>query len=377
MGLVRRLAARESLSSDPASWQVLNNARVRVDCAALASNYRFFADRSEKACAAVVKANAYGMGVEYAVPVFERAGCRVFAVATVEEGIAVRALTAGARILLLGGVDQRSASVAEQHRLEPVLNHPGQAAAWHPYRHLPAVVHIDTGMERLGFTPAQLADVAWQDYRLSLVMTHLASADQPEDPLNALQLERFDRARATLPALPVSIANSAGCLLPAAWHGDLTRPGIGLYGGHPQNRIEQNPLQPVVSFEARVVQIREISRGTGVGYGGTWQAPHDARIAVLGAGYADGLPRLLGNRGQASFAGRRVPIVGRLSMDMLHLDVTALGPEAPRLGDWVQLLGADIGVDEVAQWSQTIGLEILCDLGRRPVWRYERFEGPG
>jgi len=175
-----------------------------------------------------------------------------------------------------------------------------------------------------------------------------------------------------LPPRPTSIANSAGCLLGDDFHGDLARPGIGLYGGHPRNQVADNPMAGAVSVEGRLVAVREVAAHTPVGYGGSYVAPVDKTLGVVGIGYADGLPRLLSNRGEACIAGRRVPIVGRLSMDLVHLDISALMalPKSPRVGDWVQFVGADIGVDEVAQWAGTIGLEILSGLGRRPTWEY-------
>jgi len=191
--------------------------------------------------------------------------------------------------------------------------------------------------------------------------------------MNALQLERFQQVAKQFPGVSTSIANSAGCLLPVSWHGDLTRPGIGLYGGHPQNRVPENPLEPVVHLEGQVVARRTVSKGTPVGYGGTFVASRTTDIAVVGLGYADGLPRSLSNKGEVSWRGTRLPIIGRVSMDLTHIDVTDLeqaSSPAPAPGDWVQFLGGDIGVDEVAQWADTIGLEILCGLGRRPQWHY-------
>jgi len=244
---------------------------------------------------------------------------------------------------------------------------------WWPWRDQAATLHIDTGMERLGFLPADLTAIDWSAYRLTMVMTHLACADTPENALNELQLERFIAARNQLPdpGLTTSIANSAGCLLPSRWHGDLSRPGIGLYGGHPQNRVADNPVHAVVHLTGQVVQRRSIEPGTSIGYGGSFVAQRRSEIAVVGLGYADGLPRMLSNTGAVSIAGQRAPIVGRVSMDVVHVDVSDLN-EPPVPGDWVEFMGADIGVDEVAQWAGTIGLEVLCGLGQRPHWNYQR-----
>jgi len=347
-----------------------NSSRITVDLGALAQNYRYLSNRSKGDCAGVVKASGYGLGLLPVARTLAAAGCGVFFVATLAEALQLRECLPAVRTLLLGGfIDARSARDVAAAGIEPVLNSPAQARLWKPFAAQPAVLHVDTGMQRLGFTPAELATIDWSAYRLSLFMTHLACADQPDHPANARQLTAFTKLAQRFAALPQSIANSAGCLLPPDWHGDLTRPGIGLYGGHPQNRVAGNPLRGVVRLEGQVLARRTVSAGTAVGYGGSFVPVRDTELAVVGLGYADGLPRLLSSKGAASFRGRRAPIAGRVSMDLTHLDVTDL-PVAPEVGDWVEFMGADIGVDEVAQWADTIGLEILCGLGQRPDWRY-------
>ena len=360
----------------------LNSARVRVDLRALAGNYRKLRDRTAGACAGVVKANGYGLGVEVVAETLAATGCSVFCVATLAEALQLQTFFATAatrpansispmpRIVLLGGVNSAAAAeAAAAAGIEPVLNSVEQAEHWWPWRGRPATLHIDTGMERLGVLPDELGSIDWSAYRLAMLMTHLACADTPEHPLNELQLERFATALKQLPALPTSIANSAGCLLPRRWHGDLSRPGIGLYGGHPQNRVAGNPLQAVVHMEGQIVQRRAIPSGTSIGYGASYVAQRPTEIAVVGLGYADGLPRVLSNVGEVGIAGQRAPIVGRVSMDVVHVDVTDLNLP-PLVGDWVEFMGADISVDEVAQWAETIGLEVLCGLGQRPQWEY-------
>lgn len=369
---------------------LLNTARVRVDLQALAGNYRQLRDRSAGTCAGVVKANGYGLGVEAVAKTLAATGCRVFCVATLAEALQLQNFFATAaptlssqdnsgqanslpqvpRILLLGGVNSAAAAeAAAVAGIEPVLNSAQQAELWWPWREQPATLHIDTGMERLGMLPGELGSIDWSAYRLAMLMTHLACADTPGHALNELQLERFGTALEQLPDLPTSIANSAGCLLPERWHGDLSRPGIGLYGGHPQNRVVGNPLQAVVHMEGQIVQRRSVQPGTSIGYGASYVAQRATEIAVVGLGYADGLPRVLSNVGKVSIAGQRAPIVGRVSMDVVHVDVTDLDLP-PVVGDWVEFMGADIGVDEVAQWAETIGLEVLCGLGQRPQWEY-------
>ena len=319
----------------------------------------------------MVKANAYGLGLAPVIRTLQAEGCDTFFVAVLSEALELRRLCPTARVLLLSGpTDSASAAAIANARVEPVLNQRAHRELWRPYQHLPAVLHLDTGMQRLGFAPEELQPQDWQAFKLSLFMTHLACADAPEHPANQQQLHLFRQTHERFSQLPTSIANSAGCLLPEDWHGDLTRPGIGLYGGHPQNRITDNPMRPVVSMHGQVVQRRQVATGTPVGYGGSFVAPVATELALVGLGYADGLPRVLSNNGEVSINGLRAPIVGRISMDLVHVDVTDL-PTPPEVGDWVEFLGADIGVDEVAQWAGTIGLEVLCGLGARPTWTYE------
>ena len=303
-------------------------------------------------------------------------GCRDVFVATLSEALQVRDLFSDLRIVALSGlVDAAAARAAVDADIEPVINSAEQAQLWAPHADRPMTLHVDTGMQRLGLPLDELGLVDWSTFTLATLMTHLACADVPDHPLNALQLERFEQAASQFPGVTTSIANSAGCLLPEAWHGELTRPGIGLYGGHPQNRVPENPLKAVVHMDGQVVARREVSAGTPVGYGGTFVASRLTQIAVVGLGYADGLPRSLSSVGEVSWLGRRLPIIGRISMDLVHVDITDLdhsGGAVPELGDWVQFLGDDIGVDEVAQWADTIGLEILCGLGHRPQWQYLR-----
>jgi len=350
------------------------SSRVVVDLAALASNYRYLSARSKKHCAGVVKANAYGLGLAPVIKTLVAEGCREVFVATLPEALQVRELFADLRIIALSGLaDAGAAKAAVDANIEPVINSAEQAQLWAPHAQRPITLHVDTGMQRLGLPLEELTAVDWSAFSLATLMTHLACADVPEHPMNALQLARFEQVASQFPGVERSIANSAGCLLPEAFHGDLTRPGIGLYGGHPQNRVPDNPLAAVVHLDGQVVARRQVSAGTPVGYGGTFVTQRPTQIAVVGLGYADGLPRSLSSTGQVSWLGQRLPIVGRVSMDLVHIDVTDLehsGTASPGVGEWVQFLGNDIGVDEVAQWADTIGLEILCGLGRRPRWHY-------
>lgn len=206
--------------------------------------------------------------------------------------------------------------------------------------------------------------------RITLLVTHLACADEPDHPMNRQQLTRLNSLRAVFPGVPVSIGNSAGVLQGSEFAGDLARPGIGLYGGNPFRR-QPNPMSPVATLEGRILQLRQVAAGDTIGYGATFTAAAAMEVAVVGLGYGDGLPRLLSNRGEAALRGRRCAIVGRVSMDLTVIDVTGLGA---RLDDWVEFFGTTVSVDEVAAWADTIAYEVLTGIGPRPV---RQFVHPG
>lgn len=346
---------------------------LRIDLDALARNYALLRARAAPAeCAAVVKADAYGLGVAPVVRRLLREGCRRFFVATLAEAREVRALAPDAEIAVFEGAVNGAAEALAALRLRPVLNSLEQVQRWRGRGR--ALLHIDTGMNRLGLSAAEVAELAthreWLDgTTLDFVMTHLACADEPEHPQNNAQLELFDALRRRLPAAPTSIGNSAGTLTSAAHRGDLVRPGIGLYGGNPFSD-RANPMVPVVTLVGRILQVREIDEPQTVGYGATYLATPPARLAVVGVGYADGYPRSLGNRAAAAIDGERVPVVGRVSMDLICVDIGRLPREAARVGDEVELIGPAVSVDEVAQAADTLSYEVLTGLGRRLAREY-------
>ncbi len=336
------------------------SARLRINRGALAANYRLFSASATGACGAVVKADGYGLGATLVASIFASLGCRHFFVATLAEGVALRRSQTEATIYVLEGARPDTAGALAESRLTPVINHQEQLAAWAPHRELGIAVHVDTGMNRLGF-PETVARATFDGYRPMLLLTHLACADEPEHPLNNMQLRRFERLASQLSGLASSIGNSAGTLLGQRFQGDLARPGIGLYGGNPwSNRA--NPTQPVATLEAPVLQIRTVQPGESVGYGATWRSDRPGRLAVLGIGYADGLPRALSNRGEAAVAGGRCPIVGRISMDLTTIDVTDC---VVQTGDWAELFGAQLPIDTVANRAQTITYELLTGISPR------------
>lgn len=331
-------------------------------------------------CAAVLKADAYGLG---ALPVARKlaaTGCRVFFVAHIDEGIAIRKVLPGdCEVIVLHGAPPGGERVLREENLVPVLNSMQQLQAWRRLaqdgqRRLPALLHIDTGMARTGLSAqdvARLADTpgAWNGIDLRYVMSHLVAAEDQESPLNTAQRNEFERLRALLPAARGSLANSSGIFLGGDFHYDLARPGAALYGVAPV-KGQPNPMLPVVRLQAKVIQVRDIAAGTPVGYGATWTATRPTRIATISAGYADGLLRSLSSRGVAYWQGQALPVVGIVSMDTITLDASALPRNALQPGDPVDLLNEQQSVDVLAAQANTIGYEILTSLGNRYCRRY-------
>jgi alanine racemase len=357
---------------------------LTIDLGALVANWRAMAALAAPAeCAAVVKADAYGIGIEEAVPALSAAGCRTFFVALPEEGVRVRAALADpsqeAAIYVLDGFLPAWAEAFRAARLRPVQNTPASVAAWARLGGgAPSAIHVDTGMNRLGLSLDEAAEVAQRPALLAaaapvLLISHLACAEEPENPANAAQRARFRAARAWFPALPASLANSAGIALGADYRFDMARAGIALYGaafskGSP-------PLSPVATARARILQIRAGRAGETVGYGGAGELARDTRLAVVAAGYADGYHRAAGPRSgragaEAMVRGRRARLVGRVSMDLLVVDVSGIDGVAE--GDWVELFGANMPIDEVAAAAGTIGYELLTGLSRRATRVYLR-----
>lgn len=358
--------------SAPVSSQL---GRLRIDLGALCANFRRLAATAAPArCAAVVKADAYGLGAAPVVSALARASCRDFFVAHLEEALALRGMIGAEGVLyVLNGVARGAEAVCADAGIIPVLSSVEQCRAWQAFAQTrggaaPAALQIDTGMSRLGLDLQSAAELA-QDAGflaaapLRLLMTHLACADTPAHPANAAQLAAFAQARALFPQTPASIANSGGIFLGAAFQGDLVRPGVALYGAAPSS--EAMPLQRVVTLDAPVLQIRTIPAGAGVGYGLDYAASAPRRIATLGIGYADGWPRHLGGRGAAWRGGVRLPMIGRVSMDSMSVDVSALAPDTLAEGDLVELIGPSQSLEDVAREAGAIAYEILTRLGAR------------
>ena len=340
-----------------------------IDLGAIVANWRELARQAAPAlCAAVVKANGYGLGAEPVARALAAAGCRLFFVATLDEGIALRAALGGMpEIGVFNGPLPGTAAEFVAHGLVPVLNEPGQIEEWRKgCGRRPAVLHVDTGMARLGLDAREFAaltadkpPIPWR-----AVMSHLACADAPDHVMNERQRARFAAAAARLPGTPASLAASSGIFLGPPYHFDIVRPGAALYGVNPRPG-RPNPVRPVVRLSAKILQIRQIDRGESVGYGAAHVMTAPGRVAVVALGYADGWLRSLSHRGCGYLAGKRVPLLGRVSMDLVTFDVSAVPAAAARPGMTIELLGGTYGVDDAAADAGTIGYEILTALGPR------------
>ena len=354
---------------------------LTIDLGAIAANWCSLAGRlaGGARCAAVVKADAYGLGMARVAPALAAAGCRTFFVAQLQEAIELRRLLPEAEIGVLAAPIAGVESAYAEHRLLPVLNSLSDLDAWHRFagadRGRPAILHVDTGMARLGLSPPELDRLVVEPERLAgvelaYVMSHLACSDEPAHPLNADQLTRFrDALRRLAIRAPASFANSSGIFLGPDYHFDLARPGVALYGANPTPG-ERNPMRAVVRLQGRILQLREVDRAMTVGYGATASVQPPTRLATLGVGYADGYLRSASGRGSAWITGHPAPFVGRVSMDLIVVDVTGIPPESVRPGDLVDLIGPDHDIDAAAAEAGTIAYEMLTSLGSRYQRRY-------
>jgi alanine racemase len=339
-------------------------ARLTVRLGAVVSNYRLCQRLAGPAAVAgVVKADAYGLGAAAITSALARAGCDTYFVARVEEGVALRPLVPHARIFVLDGALGDTVPALIGFRLTPVLDSLVQIAAWQAAAKqtsstLDAAIHIDTGMNRLGVPRSDLSVLAAEwDRRVAglrpvLVMSHLACADEANAPFNAVQLDRFRAALSILPPTPASLASSAGILLGKEYAFDLVRPGLGLYGGNPQ-RTPVNPFSAAAVLTGRILQVWRVDSGETVGYGATFRTKQPTILATVALGYADGLMRAIGNRGHGAIAGVRAPVVGRVSMDLTTLDVTAVSPALVSLDAQVEIFGDTISLEEAGDAAGT------------------------
>src|SRR5712671_272899 len=352
---------------------------LTVDLDAIVANWRKLEKAAVPAeCAAVIKADAYGCGVDPVARALAAAGCKTFFVATLDEARTAREALPSAELYVLDGFFQNCGDAFAKLNCRPVIGDLNELAEWDVFCRRSgwsggAAIHIDTGMNRLGLTLVEANGIVPRinagDHGITLVMSHLACAESLNHPLNAKQVATFREIASLFSGVPASLSNSSGIYLGPQFQFDMVRPGAALYGVNPTPEAD-NPMQSVVDLKARIVQIRSVERGESVGYGATWTARRPTRLAIVSAGYADGYFRAAGSndgtRGaEVVVAGKRCPIAGRISMDLMAIDITDLPDKTARRGHMVTLIGEGITVDELAHHFGTIGYEVLTSLGKR------------
>jgi alanine racemase len=352
---------------------------LTVDLDAIVANWRKLEKTAVPAeCAAVIKADAYGCGVEPVARALAAAGCKTFFVATLDEARTAREALPSAELYVLDGFFQNCGDTFAKLNCRPVIGDLNELAEWDVFCRRSgwsggAAIHIDTGMNRLGLTLIEANGIVPRinagDHGITLVMSHLACAESLNHPLNAKQVTAFREIASNFSGVPASLSNSSGIYLGPQFQFDMVRPGAALYGVNPTPEAD-NPMQSVVDLKARIVQLRTVERGDSVGYGGTWTARRPTKLAIVSAGYADGYFRAAsandGTRGaEVVVAGKRCPVAGRISMDLMAIDITDLPDKTARRGHMATLIGEGITVDEVAHHFGTIGYEVLTSLGKR------------
>jgi alanine racemase len=352
---------------------------LTVDLDAIVANWRKLEKTAVPAeCAAVIKADGYGCGVEPVARALSAAGCKTFFVATLDEARTAREALPSAELYVLDGFFQNCGDAFAKLNCRPVIGDLNELAEWDVFCRRSgwsggAAIHIDTGMNRLGLTLVEANGIVPRinagDHGITLVMSHLACAESLNHPLNAKQVATFREIASNYSGVPASLSNSSGIYLGPQFQFDMVRPGAALYGINPTPEAD-NPMQSVVDLKARIVQLRNVERGDSVGYGATWTARRPTKLAIVSAGYADGYFRAAsandGTRGaEVIVAGKRCPVAGRISMDLMAIDITDLPDKTARRGHMVTLIGEGITVDEVAHHFGTIGYEVLTSLGKR------------
>ena len=377
MTLVSKAQSNTSSSDSlPDSGPDYAAATLTINLDAIMANYRQLSETlTGRHVAAAVKANAYGTGQACTAPALFKAGCRIYFVAVLAEAVELREILGPEpEIYVLAGVNTAEIPTFIDHDLRPVLNHLGQIDDWSgaaksDENSRPAALHVDTGMARLGLPDYEFRTLLAEQDRLTgidlkLTMTHLANGDEPDNPANGMQRDQFREIAAHFPIAEASFANGAGILLGPEFHFDVARAGLALYGGNPFG-TGPNPMSEVVHLKAKILQVREIDSPQAVGYGASHRATGPARIATIPVGYADGYPRSLGNRGFAVIDGIRIPVVGRVSMDLITVDVTDVPAHLAVPGCEVNLLGGDVSANELAPAADTVDYELFTRLGRR------------
>ncbi|MDG1272991.1 MAG: alanine racemase [Alphaproteobacteria bacterium] len=353
------------------------NSFLEINIDLIVDNYRLLKKELRGAeCAATLKADAYGIGSAQVAKALVKTGCRTFFVATIDEGIELRAHLPSEKvnIAVLGGLLARCEYVFEENNLIPVLNNLEQLRQWKTFnvgkdRKSPSMVHIDTGMNRLGLTSKEFEYVIDNPFELEgveakLLLSHLACADQPGHEMNQKQLYIFMNARNKMSNMRFSLSNSGGIFLGQTYHFDMARPGIALYGSHPDSTIF-NPLNQVIKLYGRVLQIRDAKTGSTVGYSASHLLKKKTLVATVGLGYADGYIRSLGGNSYAFFKGAKLPIIGPISMDYITVDISNIKTDMIKIGDLIEFIGDNFTLDDIAKVANTVPHEILSNLGKR------------
>ena len=364
----------ENTDLDPTATGLLT-----IDLDAIVANWRKLEKASVPAeCGAAVKADAYGCGIGRVVPALAKAGCKTFFVATIEEARAARNAAPDAAIYVLNGLSPNAGDALAAARAQPVIGTLDELAEWDMFCRRTgwtggAAVHVDTGMSRLGLgideAQSLAPRIASGNHGFTLVISHLACAEQLHNPMNPKQAGAFRDIAHLFSGITASLANSSGIYLGPSYLFDMARPGAAIYGVNPTPEAA-NPMQPVVDLKARIIQTRDVARGDTVGYGAIWTARRTTRLAIIATGYADGYFRAAGSndgtRGaDVLIAGQRCPIAGRISMDLIAVDITDLPANAARRGHMATLIGDSLTVNDLAHHFGTIAYEVLTSLGRR------------
>ncbi len=358
------------------------NTFLSINLKSIRKNYKIIQKKVGKKClvAATVKANAYGLGSEKVVSNLIKSGCKYFFVATTNEAINLRKINKSINIYILNGLVVKKIEIIKKFNLIPIINDLDQLKKIESFQKknntsLNIGLHFDTGMSRLGFDKNETDFVIKENINLikeskvALIMSHLACADDKKSILNRKQLKKFNEIRKYFPNSIHSLANSAGILLGKEYHFDMVRPGISLYGGHCQKK-EKNIYENVVSLNARLIQVRKINKGDTVGYGATYKANKDMKIGTLAFGYADGFNRLFSNNFNVYFKNKRLEIVGRVSMDLITINLTNVKISRKYFNEEFEIIGTKYSINSIAKKINTIPYEILTNLGKRYHRKY-------
>ena len=353
----------------------LRGSILTIDLDAIADNYRILRETANPTkVAAVVKANAYGLGANKIAPLLQNSGCNIFFVATLDEAVQLRSILPHAEIHVFNGILPGWPKVMIEHRLRPVLNSLEQINLWHKHAQnmqttLVADLHIDTGMSRLGLPPNEVekflqTPLYSNTIKLDLVLSHLSNADNSDHQMNLEQLNKFQAITKLFKSKRFSLAASSGIFLGTNYHFELVRPGIALYGGNPLPG-KPNPMAQVIRLRAKILQVRSVDTPQVVGYGATYKVPGKMRIATVAIGYGDGYLRSLSNTGKAWIETYEIQVVGRISMDLTTVDVTSVPTHLTQVGAFVDFIGPSQTIDQIALSAGTIDYEFLTRLGQR------------